>query len=345
MSEQGPKAYADAGVDIAAAHRAVERIRRRAAASLRPEVLGELGGFGGLFALGGHFRDPVLVSSTDGAGTKVMLAQALGRHDTIGIDLVAMSVDDVAAHGAEPLFFLDYIVTGKVVPDTIDALVAGMVVGCRRAGCALIGGEIAEHPGHLAEDSYDLAGFCVGVAERSRLVTGERIAEGDAVLGIASSGLHANGYSLVRKVLADAGRDLADRPPDLDGSLADELLRPTEIYAPSLLDLAASVDVKGLAHITGGGIPENLARILPQGMGARLDRGAWPPPPIFGLLADWGGVEDADMVATFNMGIGMIAVLPAEEASAAVEVVERHGHRLYQIGEIVSRGPGPAVRL
>jgi phosphoribosylformylglycinamidine cyclo-ligase len=337
--------YKDAGVDIDAGESLVERIKPMARATMRPEVLGGIGGFAALCRIPAGYADPVLVSGTDGVGTKLKTALAARRHATIGVDLVAMCVNDVLVTGAEPLFFLDYFATGALDVETAAAVIAGIADGCRQAGCALVGGETAELPGLYHGQDYDLAGFCVGVVERSRLVTGERIAEGDAVVGIASSGLHANGYSLVRKVIADAGLDLTSRPSNLAGSLADELLRPTAIYAPALLALAASADLKGLAHVTGGGIPGNLARILPDGVGARLDRGAWPAPPIFGLLAEWGGLAEDDLFATFNMGIGMIAVLPATDADAAVEILDRHGHRAYHIGVIRMRDREAAVRL
>src|SRR5438309_8340751 len=282
-----PSTYAAAGVDVEAGRRAVELIRRSVASTARPEVVGNLGGFGGLFAFDPtRYRQPLLVSSTDGVGTKLLVAQALGRHDTVGVDLVAMSVDDVVAHGAEPLFFLDYLLIERLVPSLVDEIVSGIAAGCRIAGCALIGGEMAEHPGHLTPGSYDLAGFCVGVVDRDRVVTGASIAAGDAVIGMASSGLHANGYSLARRVLLRGGGEaLAARPAGFDHPLGDELLRPTAIYSPAVLALLAEVKVKGLSHVTGGGIPENLGRILPGGVGAEIDAGAWPRPPVFDLIA------------------------------------------------------------
>ncbi|MEA2565714.1 MAG: phosphoribosylformylglycinamidine cyclo-ligase, partial [Actinomycetota bacterium] len=278
--------YAGAGVDVEAGRRAVDLIRRSVASTARPEVVGGLGGFGGLFAFDpAKYRQPLLVSSTDGVGTKLLVAQGLGRHDTIGIDLVAMSVDDVVAQGAEPLFFLDYLLIERLVPSLVDDIVAGIAAGCRMAGCALIGGEMAEHPGHLTAGSYDLAGFCVGVVERDKVVTGASIAAGDSVIGMASSGLHANGYSLARRVLLRGGEALSSRPAGLEGTLGEELLRPTAIYSPAVLALLDEVGVKGLSHVTGGGIPENLGRILPEGLGAEIDARAWPRPPIFDLIA------------------------------------------------------------
>lgn len=344
----GPVTYAGAGVDVEAGRRAVDLIRSSVAATARPEVVGGLGGFGGLFALDpSRYRQPLLVSSTDGVGTKLMIAQALGRHDTIGIDLVAMSVDDVAAQGAEPLFFLDYLLVEHLDPDQAAAIVAGIAKGCLQAGCALIGGEMAEHPGHLAAGAYDLAGFCVGVVERDQVITGEAISPGDAVIGLASSGLHSNGYSLARAVLL-AGDDarLASRPAGLHRSLGEELLEPTLIYAPALVALLGEVAVHGLAHVTGGGIPENLGRILPPGTSASVDRSTWPRPLIFDLIAAAGGVDQAEMDRTFNMGIGMIAVVPAADATRAVAMLAARGHAAWQIGHIsAAEGPTPAVQL
>ena len=274
----------------------------------------------------------------------MLIAQALGRHDTIGVDLVAMSVDDVVAQGAEPLFFLDYLLIERLVPSVVDEIVSGIAAGCRIAGCALIGGEMAEHPGHLTPGSYDLAGFCVGVVERDRVVTGASIAPGDAVIGMASSGLHANGYSLARRVLLRGGGEaLASRLAGFDHTLGDELLRPTAIYSPAILALLAEVEVKGLSHVTGGGIPENLGRILPVGVGAAIDAAAWPRPPIFDLIAAEGPVDEAEMERTFNMGIGMIAVVAPTDAAATLALLERSGHRAFEIGRTVA-GEGVQIR-
>ncbi|HMC09093.1 MAG TPA: phosphoribosylformylglycinamidine cyclo-ligase [Actinomycetota bacterium] len=347
MAETDPPAtYAGAGVDVEAGRRAVELIRRSVASTARPEVVGDLGGFGGIFALDpARWRRPLLVSSTDGVGTKLLVAQALGRHDTVGIDLVAMSVDDVVAQGAEPLFFLDYILIERLVPALVDEIVSGIAAGCREARCALIGGEMAEHPGHLAPGSYDLAGFCVGVVEHDRLVTGARITPGDLVIGLASSGLHSNGYSLARKVLLSGGDErLGSRPPGLGATLGEELLRPTAIYAPAVLALLAEVPVRGLAHVTGGGIPENLGRILPDGVRAEIDAGAWERPAIFDLIASEGPVEQAEMFRTFNMGIGMIAVVAPGDAARALAHLESTGHRAWEVGRIVGAdGDRPPV--
>ncbi|HEY8202457.1 MAG TPA: phosphoribosylformylglycinamidine cyclo-ligase [Actinomycetota bacterium] len=347
-SDSQPATYARAGVDIEAGREAVDRIRAAVRSTYRSEVAGDIGGFGGLFALPkDRWRDPILVSGTDGAGTKVMIAELAGVHDTIGIDLVAMSVNDVAAQGAEPLFFLDYIVCGKVDPLVVEQLVTGIAAGCRQAGCALIGGEIAEHPGHLAPGAFDLAGFCVGAVERDRLVTGAAIREGDVLVGLESSGLHANGYSLVRKVLLeDGGLDLATVQEGLPNSLGEELLRPTVIYAPGLLRMGEAAEIHGLAHVTGGGIPENLGRVIPDGLEAIVHRGSWPVPPIFALVARKGGVAEEEMLQTFNMGIGMIAVVPPEGEEAATEMAEASGLRPHRIGEIGAAGAsGGRVRV
>ncbi|HEU5001376.1 MAG TPA: phosphoribosylformylglycinamidine cyclo-ligase [Actinomycetota bacterium] len=343
--DRRPATYAAAGVDVAAGARAVDRIRAAVASTRTPGVVGDLGGFGGLFSVPGGFRTPVLVSSTDGVGTKVLVAQAMGRHDTVGIDLVAMSVDDVAAQGGQPLFFLDYLLFDRLDEDLAGQLVAGIAAGCREAGCALIGGEMAEHPGHLPAGSYDLAGFCVGIVERDRVVTGAGIREGDAVIGMGSSGLHSNGYSLARRVLlADGPGRLMSVVPSLGRPLGDELLEPTTIYAPAVARLLAevAVEVRGLVHVTGGGIPENLGRILPAGLGAWVDPAMWPRPPIFDLIAAEGPVEEAEMYRTFNMGLGMLAVVPADQAGAALRLLEAAGRPAWEVGRIV---PGAGVQI
>jgi phosphoribosylformylglycinamidine cyclo-ligase len=311
-------------------------------------VAGDIGGFGGLFAFPkDRWHDPVLVSGTDGAGTKVMIAELAGVHDTIGIDVVAMSVNDVAAQGAEPLFFLDYIVCGKVDPPVVEQLVTGIAAGCRLAGCALVGGEIAEHPGHMAPGAFDLAGFCVGAVERDRLVTGAAIREGDVLVGLESSGLHANGYSLVRKVLlGDGGLDLAAIPEGLSCPLREELLRPTLIYGPALLRMGEAAEIHGLAHITGGGIPENLGRVIPDGLEAIVHRASWPVPPVFRLVARTGRVAEEEMLATFNMGIGMIAVAPPDAEGRMTEIAGASGLRPHRIGEVAAaRGSWGRVRF
>ena len=340
--------YAAAGVDIAAGSEAVERIKAKVRSTFRPEVIGDIGGFGGMFALASHrYRQPVLVSSTDGVGTKALIAQATGRFETIGIDLVAMCVDDIVCQGAEPLFFLDYIAVGKLDPDHIDQLVEGIAAGCRSAGCALIGGEMAEHPDAVEAGAswFELAGFVVGVAERDRLISGEHVRPGDAVIGLPSPGLRSNGYSLARRVLFGiAGRSLA--APAYDGasrSLADELLEPSVIYSPAVLALQREVDVRALAHITGGGIPGNLARVLPKVVDAVVDTATWEPPRLFGEIQCLGDVTDDEMAKVFNLGIGMIAVVPADEVYRTLDLLRTHGHHAVEIGRIET-GVG-AVRL
>ena len=338
--------YEAAGVSITAGDEAVARIKERVRSTFRPEVVGDIGGFGGLFAFDpSRYREPILVSSTDGVGTKALIAQAAGRFTTIGVDLVAMCVDDIAAQGAEPLFFLDYIAVGKLEPDQVEDLVAGMVDGCRQAGCALIGGEMAEHPGALEPGEFDLVGFTVGVADRDRLVTGERIAPGARVIGLRSDGLRCNGYSLARRVLLDvAGLDL-DGPAwrGAHHSLADELLKPSDIYAAALGALGAEVDVHGLAHITGGGLTGNVPRVLPDSCNAVLRQSAWEVPRIFNEIQRLGDVSDDEMARVFNLGIGMIAVVGADDATKALDVLRSHGVESVEIGEIVA-GEG-AVQL
>jgi len=317
----GADAYRDAGVNIEAGYAVVDGIKKHVARTTRPEVMGGLGGFGGLFSLGNDYKDPVLVSGTDGVGTKLLVAQAMGKHETIGIDLVAMCVNDIATSGAEPLFFLDYFATGALTPEVTVEVVAGISEGCVQAGCALIGGETAEMPGMYAPGHYDLAGFCVGVVERADIVDGSRIAVGDALIGVPSSGIHSNGYSLVRKICD--GLDWAETH-GLDAPLGEVLLRPTRIYVPECKRLINDFDVRGLVHITGGGFHENIPRGLPDGMGAVLQRGSWPVPAIFTFLQERGQLTDSDMQTTFNNGLGMIAVVPASEANAAAEAVGGH---------------------
>lgn len=331
--------YADAGVDIAAGERAVERIKEKVRSTFRSEVRGDIGGFGGLFAFAqDRYRSPILVSSTDGVGTKALVAQATGRFTTIGVDLVAMCVDDLVCQGAEPLFFLDYIAVGRLDPDHIDQLVEGVVNGCRQAGCALIGGEMAEHPGAMEAGEFDLVGFAVGVVEQDRIITGQRLEEGDALLGLPSPGLRSNGYSLARRVLLDmAGRKL-DEPAyaGASHSLADELLTPSVIYAPAVGSLLRAVDVRAVAHITGGGIAANLARVLPANRDAVIDADAWEQPLIFAEIQRLGEVEPAEMARVFNLGIGMIVAVPAADAFRALDVLRDRGHRAVQIGEVTS---------
>ena len=329
--------YADAGVDIAAGERAVELFRNRVRATDRPEVIGGIGGFAGLFSLGrSRYKQPLLVSATDGVGTKIMIAQEMGIHDTVGIDLVAMSANDVAVQGAEPLFFLDYIVTGKVVPEMIEQIVSGVAEGCLQAGCALLGGEIAEHPGHMKAGDYDLAGFCVGAVDERKVLTGASMVPGDVLIGFNSSGLHSNGFSLVRKVITESIFDLHQKPEGLDRSLGEELLTPTVMYWRAVAALQAEELARGYAHITGGGLAHNLGRIVPPGLQAVVERSSWTIPPIFRLIAS-EGVSVAEMFRTFNMGIGMVGVVGEDEADRALEVAAEAGYPAQQIGVIRSR--------
>ena len=327
-----PLTYKDAGVDIDAGNALVERIKPLVSRTRRPEVISGIGGFGGLFALPpDRYREPVLVSGTDGVGTKLMLAQQLGRHDTIGIDLVAMCVNDVLVQGAEPLFFLDYFACGRLDTAVAEAVIAGIAEGCAQSGAALIGGETAEMPDMYGDGEYDLAGFCVGAVERSAMIDGSRIAEGDAVVGIASSGPHSNGYSLIRKVL--------ERAPDasIDGMpVAERLLAPTRIYVKPILALMENVAVKGLAHITGGGISENIPRVLPDGLAAEVDTTTWQQGPVFDLLQEYGNIETQEMRRTFNCGVGMVVVVEAADKDATLATLSENGEHAWQIGRIVT---------
>ncbi len=328
-------AYRDAGVDIDAGDALVERIKPHARRTMRPGVLGGIGSFGGLFSLAGY-RDPVLVSGTDGVGTKLLVAQRLGRHDTIGIDLVAMCVNDIAVMGAEPLFFLDYYATGKLDVGAAEQVIAGIARACEQSGCALLGGETAEMPGMYGPGHYDLAGFAVGVVERDRILDGRAVAPGDALVGIPSSGLHSNGYSLARKLLVDSGRyDLAADPGGLGRPLGDELLEPTRLYPRLLLGAREAWDLHGAAHITGGGLPGNVPRLLPDACKAVLWRGSWPVPPIFALLQQAGGLSEAEMLRTFNCGLGVVLAAPRAIAEDLAKAVGG-----YLVGEVVAR-PAP----
>jgi phosphoribosylformylglycinamidine cyclo-ligase len=333
-------------VDIAAGEEAVERIRARVRTTFRPEVIGDIGGFGGLFAFAAdRYRAPVLVASTDGVGTKPLVAQAAGRFGTIGIDLVAMCADDVVCQGAEPLFFLDFMALGSLDPDQVEQLVDGVVDGCRQAGCALIGGEMAEHPGAMEPGQFDLVGFVVGVAERDRLLTGARARAGDVLVGLASPGLRCNGYSLARRVLLeDAGLPMDG--PAYEGashSLADELLLPSVVYAPAVMALLRHVEVRALAHVTGGGIPGNLVRVLPPGVDAVVDRGSWEEPRIFAEIRRLGGIHEKEMARVFNLGIGMVAVVAPSDEARALDVLRAAGAPAVVIGEVVPGGGGVRV--
>ena len=332
--------YRDAGVDIDAGDDLVERIKPYARRTLREGVLAGIGGFGAMFEVSRNYREPVLVSGTDGVGTKLKLAFELKRHDTIGIDLVAMSVNDILTSGAEPLFFLDYYACGKLDVDTAAEVIKGIAAGCEMAGCALIGGETAEMPGMYPASEYDLAGFAVGIVEKSEIIDGALIAEGDIVLGLGSNGAHSNGYSLIRKIVEMKRIDLSG---DLGGQLlSDVILAPTRIYVKPVLKLMKRVNIKGLAHITGGGLVENVPRVLPGGLAARIERGAWPMPPLFTWLKQQGNVSDREMFRVFNCGIGMAVIVSAAEAAAAETLLAEAGETVWRIGSVRRRnGNGP----
>ncbi len=336
--------YREAGVDIDAGDALVENIKPLAARTRREGVLAGIGGFGALFEVPKRYREPVLVSGTDGVGTKLKLAFALGRHDTIGIDLVAMSVNDVLVQGAEPLFFLDYYATGKLEVDVATEVVRGIAHGCELAGCALIGGETAEMPGMYVAGEYDLAGFCVGVVEKSKIIDGSTVTAGDVILGLGASGLHSNGYSLARRIVEVSGADL---DADFHGRpLADALLAPTRIYVKPVLALMAALPVKALAHITGGGLPGNLPRVLPESMVADIDGASWPRPPLFGWLQSAGGVADEEMYRTFNCGLGMVLVVAEADAGRAIEQLTAAGETVSRIGTVrARRGDEPQTAI
>jgi len=330
--------YKDAGVDIDRTNEFVEYLKPLVKNTFRKEVMKNLGGFGGLFHLDiNKYRDPILVSATDGVGTKIKIAQFLKKHDTIGIDLVAMSVNDVVVQGAEPLYFLDYLAMGRFDLDVGKEILSGIVRGCQEAGCSLIGGETAEMPGLYRDGEYDLAGFCVGIVEADRLIDGSEIRVGDKIVGIASSGLHSNGFSLVRKVLAEVGINLAEKAPGGEHTLGEELLRPTRIYVKSLLNLIKSFTVKGLVHITGGGFLENIPRILPLPCQAVIHKGDWEVPPIFTFIQEKGKIAEEEMFRVFNMGIGMVVVVPEKEVEDVLERLENLGEKADLIGTIEKR--------
>ena len=335
--------YRDAGVDIDAGDALVERIKPLAKRTMRPEVLGGIGGFGALFEISKKFKEPVLVSGTDGVGTKLKLAFELNKHDTVGQDLVAMSVNDILVQGAEPLFFLDYFACGKLDVDTAATVVGGIARGCELSGCALIGGETAEMPGMYPAGEYDLAGFAVGAVEKSQIITGKTIVPGDVVLGLASSGAHSNGYSLIRKILE---RTRPDMQADFHGQpLADAVMAPTRIYVKPLLKLMGELAVKGMAHITGGGLTENIPRVLPDNVTALVERSSWMLPPLFQWLQKEGNVADAEMHRVFNCGIGMVVVVAAADADAAMASLRTAGETVYRIGRIEARQAGQAQTL
>jgi len=349
MTDTSPKpsaglSYRDAGVDIDAGNALVERIKPLAQKTSRPGVLGGLGGFGALFELPlEHYREPVLVSGTDGVGTKLRLAIDLQRHDSVGIDLVAMCANDILVAGAEPLFFLDYYATGKLDVEVAARVIEGIAKGCELAGCALAGGETAEMPGMYPAGDYDLAGFCVGVAEKSKLIQPERVQPGDLLLGLASSGPHSNGYSLIRKVLEVSG---ADPRQELDGRpLAEWLMAPTRIYVRSILRLMEAVEIHALAHITGGGLPENLPRVLPAGVHAVIDAGSWQRPAVFRWLQAQGRVPESEMLRTFNCGVGMVVCVAAADADKAQAVLRESGEQTWVLGRIEAAAGRPEVRM
>ena len=335
--------YRAAGVDIEAGYKAVELMKQHVARTMIPGVVSDIGGFGGLFApdLSG-IREPVLVSGTDGVGTKLKIAFKMDKHDTVGIDCVAMCVNDVACAGAKPLFFLDYVAVGKNEPERVAAIVSGVAEGCVQAGCALIGGETAEMPGFYGEKEYDLAGFCVGLGDKSKLLTGETVQAGDAILALASSGVHSNGFSLVRRVFDVEHRDLSVYSEELGATIGEALLTPTRIYVKPLSALMQAVQVKAAAHITGGGFYENIPRCLPKGLSAKIERRAVEVLPVFHMIQRLGDIPERDMFNTFNMGVGMCVVVPQAEADAAVRSLEASGVHAYALGEVV---PGEGVAI
>jgi phosphoribosylformylglycinamidine cyclo-ligase len=332
-------AYKEAGVNIEAGYEAVTRMKKHVQKTVRAGVLGGLGGFGGMFDLSVlNLKEPVLVSGTDGVGTKLMIAFMMDRHDTIGIDAVAMCVNDIVVQGAEPLYFLDYIACGAADPAKIEAIVKGVADGCEQAGCALIGGETAEMPGLYDENEYDLAGFAVGAAEKSKLITGETIQPGDVLIGLSSSGIHSNGYSLVRKVFFnDAKWPLTKYVDELGCTLGEELLKPTKIYVKPILAALKKFNLKGLAHITGGGFIENIPRMLPDGLGVKIKENSWPVPPVFHLISKLGQIESKEMYNVFNMGIGMVIAVSKEEAPGLLELLSQSGEKAFEIGEITDK--------
>lgn len=337
MKKQG-LTYAHAGVDISAADRSVDLLRPLIKKTIRPGVLGDIGGFSSLFTLDvKRYTEPVLVSGTDGVGTKLKIAMLMDRHDTVGIDLVAMCANDIVTCGAEPLFFLDYLAVGKLLPEKVASIVTGVVEGCTQAGCALIGGETAEMPGFYEPDEYDLAGFVVGVVEKSKIIDSSRVKTGDCLIGLASSGLHSNGYSLTRKVFFEiAGYKVDTFSSELGRSIGEETLTPTRIYVKTVLELLKDFDLNGIAHITGGGLVENIPRILPEGIKAVIKRNSWPVPPVFKLLQEIGQIDDHEMFRTFNLGLGMILVVSSGQAGNCLDWLAKKGEKAYLVGEVAA---------
>jgi len=336
--------YKESGVDVEAGYEAVRLMRQHVSKTFRPEVLTDIGGFGGLFALDrDKYKDPVLVSGTDGVGTKLKIAFLMDRHDTIGIDCVAMCVNDIICSGAEPLFFLDYVAVGKNKPEKVAEIVKGVADGCVMAGCSLIGGETAEMPGFYPNDEYDVAGFAVGIVDKNNIIDGKRIKEGDVLIGLASSGIHSNGYSLVRKVLNPSSEKLSHYVEPLGSTLGEELLKPTKIYVKTILDLKERFEIKGISHITGGGFIENIPRMVPNGIRIRINKGTWPVLPVFSLIQELGNVSEGDMFNTFNMGIGMVIAVDREVAGDVIEYLNRRNERAYMIGELIKGEPGVEI--
>ena len=333
------KTYENAGVNLEAGYEVVSRIKKHVASTVRPGSMGGIGSFGGMFDLSSlGIREPVLVSGTDGVGTKLKIAFAMDKHDTVGIDAVAMCVNDVLAQGAEPLIFLDYVAVGHNIPAQVEAIVAGVAEGCRQAGCALVGGETAEMPGMYQDGEYDIAGYTTGVVEKSKLIDGSKVKAGDVLVGIASTGVHSNGFSLVRKIVTDAGLEFTDEIPEFGGRrLGDVLLTPTRIYVKQVLDVIRNCDVHGVAHITGGGFDENIPRVLHEGQGLEIFEGSWEILPVFKMLEKWGGVPHREMFNIFNMGIGMVVVLDESEADKAIGILRSHGETATVIGKVTDK--------
>ncbi len=333
------KTYESAGVNLEAGYEVVRRIKQHVASTARPGSMGGIGSFGGMFDLSSlGVKEPVLVSGTDGVGTKLKIAFAMDKHDTVGIDAVAMCVNDVLAQGAEPLIFLDYVAVGHNEPAKVEAIVAGVAEGCRQAGCALVGGETAEMPGMYEGGEYDIAGYTTGVVEKSKLIDGSKVKAGDVLVGIASTGVHSNGFSLVRKIVSDSGLSYTDEIPELGGRrLGDVLLTPTRIYVKQVLDVIRGCDVHGISHITGGGFDENIPRVLHDGQGLEIREGSWEILPIFRMLEKWGGVPHREMFNIFNMGIGMVIVLDGSEADRAISILASHGEKASVIGKVTDK--------
>ncbi|WP_058484844.1 phosphoribosylformylglycinamidine cyclo-ligase [Defluviitalea phaphyphila] len=338
--------YKASGVDVEAGYKSVHLMKEHVKSTFRPEVLTDIGGFGGLFSIGNqNMKEPVLVSGTDGVGTKLKIAFLNNKHDTIGIDCVAMCANDVICSGAEPLFFLDYIACGKNIPEKIALIVKGVAQGCREAGAALIGGETAEMPGFYKEDEYDLAGFCVGIVDKEKIIDGSKIKKGDSLIGIASSGIHSNGYSLVRKIFNPNEKNMKEYIEKLGCTLGEELLKPTKIYVKSIRALKKEVNIKGISHITGGGFIENIPRMFPEGLGAKVYEGTWDILPIFNIIQELGDITKRNMYNTFNMGIGMVVVIEKEEEEKALNILNSIGEKAYVIGEVIESKLGVELCL